>query len=225
MKRGRSLTGLAQKKITTGLKRLQEAGITSDLWLTMLNANTGIMQKLVAAWPMPLPSFAYDAVDILGFGQKDARPLPRPAFGEIVIRVGDWSLQDLRESVAGKRFMNQEYWYEQYPFCSAKLTPGIYCMRLPVPESNRNMSFVQQGRLLTSNENVAPVTLAASVLLVHLKVTGSSLLNKTCHCRCAELLLNSGRVTIGASGSRVKIDVDWDDLCNDCLWLAAARRC
>ncbi len=50
--RSTSLTGLPQKKITTGLKRLQEAGITPAQWLRMLDAVPAQLQRIVEAWPI-----------------------------------------------------------------------------------------------------------------------------------------------------------------------------
>jgi hypothetical protein len=49
MTRRTSLSSPPQKKVTTGLKRLQEAGITPKRWLQMLDADAATMQRLAAA--------------------------------------------------------------------------------------------------------------------------------------------------------------------------------
>jgi len=222
MKTATSLTGLQQKKVTTGLKRLQEAGITPERWFAMLDADAASMQRLVAVWPVRLPSFTYDAVHILGFGEASTDPLPQPAPGEIIIRVGDWSLQDLRDSKIGKELMHQQDWYDRYDCASAKLTAGIYRMRLPVPDSNIK-NLAQQKELLLSGEEVAPVALGASTLLVHLKETGNDLL-KHDWCRCAEALPDGVHVGLYVREGRVLVYYNWDGRRYGRLWLSAARK-
>ena len=222
MKTATSLTSLQQKKVTTGLKRLQEAGITPKQWLAMLDADAASMQRLADVWPVRLPSFTYDAVAILGFGEASTEPPPEPAPGEIIIRVGDWSLQDLRDCEVGKELMHQQDWYDKYDCASTKLTAGIYRVRLPVPDSNHK-NFAEQKELLLSGEEVAPVALGASTLLVHLKETGNDLL-KNDWCRCEEALPDDNRVVLYIYESRVLVYDYWDDNHDDYLWLSAARK-
>jgi len=222
MKTATSLTGLPQKKVTTGLKRLQEAGITPDRWLAMLDADAASMQSLADAWPVRLPSFSYDAVALLGFGEASKEPLPEPAPGEVVIRVGNWSLQNLRDCAVGKELMHQQDWYDEYDCAAAKLTPGVYRVRLPVPDSNRQ-NFTKQKDLLLPSEEVAPVALGATTLLVHLKETGNDLLDSD-WCRCAEALPDAYHAVLGVYGGRVSVDRCWDDHRDDRLWLSAARK-
>ncbi|MDA1292497.1 MAG: hypothetical protein O3A81_01835 [bacterium] len=216
-----SLTSLPQKKITTGLKRLQEAGITPKHWLAMLDADTTSMENLAHAWPVGLPSFIYDAVAILGFGEVSTEPLPEPAPGEIIIRVGDWSLQDLRDCTVGKELMLQQDWYDKYDWSSAKLTAGIYRVRLPVPDSNRK-SFAEQKALLLSGEEVAPVALGVSALLVYLKETRNGPLKNNL-CRCEEEIPGGSHAGFSVRGGRVDVYNFWDDDTSDRLWLSAAR--
>jgi len=167
-------------------------------------------------------SFTYDAVAILGFGEASTEPLPEPAPGEIIIRVGDWSLQDLRDSKIGNELMHQQDWYDKYDLASAKLTEGIYRMRLPVPDSNRKNLTEQKG-LLLSDEEVAPVALGATALLVHLKEIGNDLL-KNNWCRCEEALPVDNHVGLRVFDGRVGVSGIWDDDCVDVLWLSAARK-
>jgi len=167
-------------------------------------------------------SFTYDAVAILGFGEASTEPLPEPAPGEIIIRVGDWSLQDLRDSKIGNELMHQQDWYDKYDLASAKLTEGIYRMRLPVPDSNRKNLTEQKG-LLLSDEEVAPVALGASALLVHLKEIGNDLL-KNNWCRCEEALPDDSHVELFVRDGRVGVLNRWDGFRNGNLWLSAARK-
>ena len=163
-------------------------------------------------------SFTYDAVAILGFGEASTEPLPEPAPGEIIIRVGDWSLQDLRDSKIGNELMHQQDWYDKYDLA---MTEGIYRMRLPVPDSNRKNLTEQKG-LLLSDEEVAPVALGASALLVHLKEIGNDLL-KNNWCRCEEAFLDDSHVELFVRDGRVGVLSRWDGFRNDNLWLSAAR--
>ena len=164
-------------------------------------------------------SFTYDAVAILGFGEASTEPLPEPAPGEIIIRVGDWSLQDLRDSKIGNELMHQQDWYDKYDLA---MTEGIYRVRLPVPDSNRK-NLTEQKRLLLSDEEVAPVALGASALLVHLKEIGNDLL-KNNWCRCEEALPDGRHVALFVNDGRVRVSSDWDDNRYGGLWLSAARK-
>ena len=202
-----SLSRLEKKKLGLGIRKLSGAGIDVERWLAMCNADEGTMKQLTSAWPVRFTSFTYDAVAILGFGQTSAEPFPEPAPGEIVIRVGDWSLQNLRDCEVGKELMHQQDWYDKYDFASAKLTPGIYRVRLPVPDSNRK-NFTEQKDFLLSGEEVAPVALGASALLVHLKKTSNDLL-KNDWCRCAEPLPDDDHVALNVRVGRVGVDFCW----------------
>ena len=164
-------------------------------------------------------SFTYDAVAILGFGEASTEPLPEPAPGEIIIRVGDWSLQDLRDSKIGNELMHQQDWYDKYDLA---MTEGIYRVRLPVPDSNRKNLTEQKG-LLLSDEEVAPVALGASALLVHLKEIGNDLL-KNNWCRCEEALPDDSHVELFVRDGRVGVLNRWDGFRNGNLWLSAARK-
>lgn len=225
-----SLTSLPQKKITTGLKRLQEAGLTPDRWLKMLDTQPADLKRLVAAWPGSPEAvtpqgngLVYDAVAILGFGEASSEPLPKAAPGEVVIRVGAWSLQDLRtcETVTRDNLMWDQDWYNEYPWSRTKLTPGVYRLRLPLPDSNRK-TFAEQRKLLLADEDVAPVALVAAALLCSLKQAGKDLLDGDWS-RCAEPLPGGNRAGLLVDLGRVDVYDRWDDVRRDNLWLAASR--
>ncbi len=182
------------------------------------------MQRPVEAWPIRRPSFCYDAAAILGLGEASSDPLPDPAPGEVVIRVGAWSLEDLRtcETVVRKNLLWDDAWYDQYDWSSVKLTPGVYRVRMPIPDSN-SKNFAEQQKLLLSGEEVTPVALAATVLLCHLKQTGKDLLEDD-WTRCAEPLPDGFRVGLLVAGDRVGVSPTWDDDRNGDLWLASACR-
>ncbi len=171
-----------------------------------------------------MSGISYDAVHLLGFGPPSDEPLPEAASGEIVIRVGAWSLRDLRsnEVIVRKNLMWDQDWYNQYPCTPVKLTPGIYRLRLPVPGSNRK-NFTEQQTLLQSGEAAASVALAATALLVHLMETGNDLLRND-WCRCVEALPDDDRVALRVCEGRVGVRRSWDDDRNGRLWLAASSR-
>lgn len=169
-------------------------------------------------------SLIYDAPSIL-FGEASSEPLPDPAPGEVVIRVGAWSLKGLRscKTVVGHNLMWDKRWYDEYPWSREQLTPGVYRVRIAIPGSNLK-TFAEQQTLLLPGEEIAPVSLAATVLLCHLKETGDNLL-KNDWCRSAEVLPDGGRVAHGVSGGRVFVDYYWADDRDGRLWLAGCRKC
>jgi len=173
----------------------------------------------------------YDAAPILGLGEASSNPLPDPAPGDVVIRVGAWSLDDLRvcEHVVRQRLIGDEDWEEDlpklFPWFSAKLTPGVYRLRVPVPDSNRK-TFSEQCQLLLPGEEVAPTTIVATTLIVHLMVAGQSLPNLPCGdvCRCAEPFKHDSRVGLYVTKNDVDIHHWWDDDRCDDIWLAASMK-
>lgn len=221
---GISLKRLEQKKLQVGINKLADAGLDVERWLAMCDASAAEMQRLVEAWPIRRPSFCYDAAPILGLGKASSDPLPDPAPGEVLIRVGAWSLQDLRtcETVVRHNLMWDQDWYNEYPFPREKLTPGVYRVRLPIPDSNRK-TFAEQQKLLLSGEEVAPVALVAATLLCHLKQAGNDLLNDD-WTRCSETLPDEDRVVLLVSEGRVLVYYCWDDNRYDFVWLAGCRK-
>ncbi len=231
-----SLTSLPQKKITTGLKRLQESGITPERWLTMLDADAAEMQRLSTAWPggaappvITVPrsnGLVYDAAAmsrILGLPCECSDPVPQAAYGEIVVYYGGWDLRTLRLSEAGQKRMRQDQdWYEKYGW---KAEPGYYGLLLPVPDSNRK-NWSAQLQHLTAIDAVwqaAPICIAATALLVHLTETGNDLL-KNDWCRCAEALPDDLRAGLTVGDGRVVVSRYWDGGPLGFVWLSAARK-
>lgn len=236
-KESTSLTGLAQKKITTGLKRLQEAGITPERWLTMLDTDAAAMQRLAAAWPgAPVPlivpkashgtGIVYDAgaiFRILGLPAECSNPVPEAAKGEIVIYYGGWDLMQLRTSPAGKKRMWQgQDWYEKYGW---KAEPGYYRLLLPVLDSNRKNWSEQLQHLagIDAAWQPAPICIATTALLAHLKETGNDLL-KNNWCRCTEPLPDDNHAALTVRDGRVHVDRYWDGYPRVHAWLAASRK-
>lgn len=170
-------------------------------------------------------SFVYDAVSILGLGEASGEPLPEPAPDEVVIRVGAWSLKNLRtcETVARENLMWDQEWYHEYPWSRKKLTLGVYRVRMPIPESNRK-NFTEQKELLLPGEEVGPAALVAAVLLCHLKQAGRDPLNDH-STRCAKALPGGRRLVLTVEGGRVCVDDLWDTDRHDLLWLAGCRKC
>jgi len=230
-----SLTSLPQKKVTTGLKRMQEAGITPKRWLAMLDADTASMQCLAAAWPRGerLPAttprgtgIVYDAPAmrrILGLPCECSDPVPAAAYGEIVIYYGGWDLGPLRLSPGGQKRMEQRrQWYERYGW---KAEPGYYGLLLPVPDSNRKKWNAQLQHLAGIDPvwQAAPLCVAATGLLAHLRETGNDLLRND-WCRCAEALPDDAHAGLRVDGGRVDVGDEGDDFHDDRLWLSAARK-
>lgn len=161
---------------------------------------------------------SYDAASILGLGEVSSDPLPDPAPGEVVIRVGAWSLLDLNA------LLPKQPWYREFPCSSTKLIPGVYRVRFPVLDSN-NKSFGEQKKLLLPDEEVAPVALAVTVALCQLK-QGCYTLHED-WCRCAEELPNQTRMAIHAFfGTKTLLGADssFETESHDRVWICGARK-
>jgi hypothetical protein len=220
-----SLKRLEQKKLQLGINKLANAGLDVGRWLAMCDASAAEMRRLVDLWPLRRPSFCYDAAPILGLGEASREPLPDPSPGEVIVRVGAWSLQDLRtcETVVRHRLMWCEDWYDVYPFSCEKLTPGAYRVRMPIPDSNHKY-FTEQCKLLLSGEEAAPAALVAVTLLCSLKQAGKDPLQSG-WTRCAEPLLpGEDRVALYVNKSCVHVRYYWHNHRGDSVWLVGCRK-
>ena len=161
----------------------------------------------------------YDAVSILGFGDPSAEALPQA--GEIILRYGGWSLQELRDSAIGKKLMHRQDWYSKFPWGSEKLPPGTYRLRLPIPDSNRK-SFAEQEQMLSEGEQIAPVVLVASALLAHQVQADSDLLRGN-WTRCREQTTAGDCVALGWGVHWLYVRKEWGHIRSDCVWSSSVR--
>ena len=214
-----SLQSLPQKKVTTGFAKLQQAGVTPHMWLSMLDADEAAMERLVAAGPRQ-PG-AYDAVALPGFGEPSGEALPDAAAGEIVLRYGGWSLRELCEGEVGTNLMHRQDWYDRYEWSGRKLPAGIYRLRLPVPDSNHK-TFAEQQTLLLPGEESAPVVIAATALLCHRLQAGEDLLRGD-WARCKEQAGGGCRAELRWLDGRLGVGVSWGGNRLAFMWLASAR--
>lgn len=176
---------------------------------------------------------SYDAAPILGLGPATKEPLPKPRPGQAVIRVGAWSLQDLHAcpTVVRRKLMWDPAEKHGHLWDSARLTPGVYRVRVPVTGSS-NKPFAEQRKLLRSREKVIPVALAATVLLCHLLETGVDLL-RGAWTRCADaeccgsVFTEKSRATLHfAFNDRLSLFCDHhDDEPCEYVGLSAAQKC
>jgi len=172
---------------------------------------------------------AYDAVVLLGFGAKSAEPLPEPAPGEIVIRYGSWvpqqgwSLQGLRDEPMLRmcNIMWEQDWYNDHAWSNEILPDGIYRLRVPVPGSNRK-TFAEQQAMLSPGEQVAPVVLVATALLVHYAETGEDLLKNDCT-RCKEQTVDGCRVGLRWDEGRLVVADLWSRSRRLNTWISSLR--
>lgn len=160
------ISKLHPKKVGVGLRKLDAAGFTVDDWLALCNARPEAIARLKNAWPFTMPSFTCDAVSLLGFGTSSNHPLPKPRSGEVVIRVGAWSLNDLYAKTSRLEFYSCERGElgRKHSWEYEKLTPGVYRIRLPIPNS-QGKPFEEQQKLLLPNETIPPAALIATVLM------------------------------------------------------------
>jgi hypothetical protein len=74
--------------LQTGVNKLAGVGIDIDRSLALCDASAVHMVRLADAWPVRRRSYSYDAPAVLGLGGASSEPLPEPAPGETVLRVG-----------------------------------------------------------------------------------------------------------------------------------------
>lgn len=74
-----------------------------------------------------MPSNTYDAVQLFGFGSGSTIALPTAESGQIVLRYGGWSLNELLATNVGATHMKYlDYAYKNEDWASARLPAGIY---------------------------------------------------------------------------------------------------
>lgn len=165
--------------------------------------------------------FRFDAIRLFELGDS-IEPLPDPDPGEVVIRVGEWSLQDLRDNpmVIRGNLMPAVRWCDVHDWSRKKLIPGVYRLRLPIPGSN-GRSLTEQQALFLPGEEVAPVSLVAVATLCRLMQETREPLEGHWF-RCAERLASPAgyRVLLGVSEGRVYVRDYWDGLRHENVWLA-----
>lgn len=218
---GTSLTCLEQKKLNLGLKRLTSFGIDVQRWLVMLDATDAEMQRLALSWPIFTTPYAYDAVALLGFGPASTDALPEVRSGEVLIRYGGWSLQELRDSAIGKELMDVQDWYDKYPWSAKKLPAGIYRLRIPVPGSSHK-TVAEQERDLPNGEHTAPAVLVATALIVHRRQMGEDLL-KGAWTRFRDRTAADRRGALDWRDGRLYVYSVWDHYRHGNLWTSSVR--
>ncbi len=221
---GIPLCKLQDKKLRVGMQKLANAGVSVERWLELCDATDAEMQRLMEAWPDHRPSFSYDAIHILSDYNLKCEPLPKPAPGEVVIRVGSWSLKDLCEfeTVMKQRLMADLGYYKKYPFYRQKLTSGIYRLRMPIP-SSCGWNYDQQCKLLLPGEEVAPIALAVAALLCHFKEAGKDLLHID-FARCAGTFLDGSHMALSANMNCGLVNDYADEDRYHFLWMVGARK-
>lgn len=72
-------------------------------------------------------SNAFDAVELFQLGSKTVEALPTAQDDEVIVRYGGWSLNELMETDAGKKYVQfVQNDSSQEPWSDEKLAPGIY---------------------------------------------------------------------------------------------------
>ena len=215
-----SLNRLEWEKLHLGMKTLAEAGIDVERWLAMCDADAAAMQRLVAAWPVLLPSFVHDAKAtccVLGLRNNCKEKAPKAAKGEVVVWYDGWTLGELVKTGKVVNYLSRESE-------SWKAPPGYYHARIPVPESNRKTHEQHVdllARLYASLKDL-PTPVGATVLAVHFGVAGEDLL-KGDLCACAEVLPNGRRAVLYVCRGVVRVH-DWHGTPDAHVFLGAARK-
>lgn len=219
------------KKLLAFGERAAKKGLDLSVDLQQCIDDPEKMQRLVSYIKAKCPSLgtgvSYDAervCKILGFPCQCSDPAPQAIAGQIVVYYGGWSLGSLSKmnNVTNNTFGGSDAWIAE---------AGYYRVLLPVSGSNRKTWHEQAGdaesSMLARQYNgwqVTPTPIAATLLAVHLAVTGKDLLNGDM-ARCKELFNDQGRrASIDIHVGRVFINRIWDQDSQYNIWLSAARK-
>jgi hypothetical protein len=145
--------------------------------------------------------------------------VPDKQYGEIIVYHGGWSLQELRSCVAGELYMwTDQDWYDHFRW---QVPAGYYRLRL-AETCSKNIKWDEQDAALRSASPAwrpAPITVAATALLMHLAATGEDLLlgnwgrsAEVFGLRWVGLNVHSGRVLVSSCF--------WDGSTWPLVWLA-----
>ncbi len=166
----------------------------------------------------------YDAVSLLGFGQASKLRLPQTVSNDIIIRVGEWSMMDLRNHATTKALMWDQPWYirnnKVNAWVNTKLQAGIYRARLPVPNSHSKTDD-EHRTLLKRGESVLGTTLVTTILLAHFIATGEDLLQKQL-CRTVESPRRGNYIIVDMNRGRIRLS-EWDGLPYSDICMGAVR--
>jgi hypothetical protein len=220
-----SLSGLPQKKLTTGHTKLERFGIVPERWLAMLDAPDHEMEELALAWPkakVQLSVFSAQWVGkTLGVQTPDS-PAPSPAPGRYIVYLPEVirTPTDLRQTKAS--VWKDQTWYDQYQY-TAK--PGYWEVILFAPDSNSKSQSGQDKHITEPLPGFqrTPILVAALLLVCYKMATGKDLLDGD-RIRCPEQA-SKGRFAIMYfyEGSLL-FNVDCFDHPYDRFWASAARR-
>jgi hypothetical protein len=166
----------------------------------------------------------YDAVSVLGFGRPcDAAAFPPGKPGELIVRYGGWSLQQLRDIaiVRRERIMSVHHWYDRYAWSVTALRCGFYGIRMPVPGSNAESGYTEY-RILSAEEQPCYACLVGTALLTHRLVMGESLCPDQ-WLRCGERARGGYRMAAWWMREKLTFTPVEPDLLVDTVWTAAMR--
>ena len=163
-----------------------------------------------------LPGLSFDVRDLL----SGSLPVFYPSTVAITVPEG-LSPASLRDSPVGKELVHQQTWYDTYPWTTQPIAPGVYQLRLPIPDSNRK-TFDERKKLLLPGEEAAPLVLVELAMLC-LNKAGHTDPLKGGRVRCPE---STGRYRIGLSwyDGRLYIHDIWAGGRYGSVWLAGVRR-
>lgn len=133
-----------------------------------------------------------------------------------------FSLISLRNSSAGRRFIDQQNWYDDFGWSLEEIPPGVYHLRLPI-QGSANRKFAQQKRLLSDGEAVAPVALVAAAILA-IQQSGKPNPLEDRWTRCAEVNFLGDHVALNWSNGQLGVGGAFSDkMPEEDLWLASVN--
>ncbi|MDD5041532.1 MAG: hypothetical protein PHX87_04240 [Candidatus Peribacteraceae bacterium] len=125
--------------------------------------------------------------------------------------------------VREKKLVYPQDWYDGYDWAKRTDAPQERFLRIPVTDSF-NLSFTDQEKLLTEDEEVPSTRSVATFLVVNALATGKRLLPDR-YVRTADKVSDGRRVVVGDFGAvGFSVDDYWGDRCDPRIGLAASRK-
>ena len=125
--------------------------------------------------------------------------------------------------VRQKKLIYVQDWYDGYDWANREDAPQERLLRIPVKDSF-NLTFPDQEKLLTSDEEVASTRSVAMFLVINALSTGKRLLPDR-YVNCINRGLGGSRVSVGRFDALgLNIDCNWDNFRHPGLGVAATRK-
>lgn len=161
-----SLSKLKKEDLNRVLKKLEEGGVTHEMWLAMAKAHPFELRLCVEKWPTFVPTDLYSAEEVceaLGFALPDTQTIPPAREWEMRCWYGGWTIGDL----AAKGLLQSHLFAEDPSVLSWKAPAGYYRVVLPMATQVPFDRVGEYNACLKQELQPLATAVAATLLIVH----------------------------------------------------------